>query len=123
MEVTNRFKELHLLDRMPKELWMEVCNIVQEAVTKIIPKKRNARRQNGLSKKVLQIAEKRREVKSKGERERYTQLNEDFQRLERRDKKPFFKKQCKEIGGNKICTLLQIPSRKLEMPRKHFLQR
>ena len=82
-------------------------------------RKRKAERQNGLS-----MAEKRRGVKSKGKRERYTQLNKEFQRFERRDKKPFFKKQCKQIGGNnKICSLLQIPSRKLEMLRKHFLQR
>ena len=77
--VMNRFKELNLVGRVPEELWMEVCNIVQEAMTKTIPKKKKWKKAKWLSEKALQIAEKRREAKGKGERERYTQLNTEFQ--------------------------------------------
>ena len=86
VEVTNRFKGLDLIDRVPEELWMEVHNFVQEAVTKTIPKKKKCKKAKWLSEEVLQIAEKRREVKGKGERERYTQLNAELQRIVRRDK-------------------------------------
>ena len=89
MEVTNRFKELDLIDRVPEELWMEVCNIVQEAVVKTIPKKKKCKNAKWLSEEALQIAEKRRETKGKGEKERYTHLNAEFQIIERRDKKVF----------------------------------
>ena len=78
MVVMNRFKGLDLVDRMPEELWMEVLNTVQEAVTKTIPKKRKCKKAKWLSEKALQIAEERREPKIKGEWERYTQLNGDF---------------------------------------------
>ena len=84
---------------MPEELWTEVHAIVQEAVIKTIPKKRNAKRQNAkkwLSEEALQIAEKRREVKGKGETERSNQLKAEFHRTASRDKKPFFNEQCKE---------------------------
>ena len=74
---------------MPEELWAEVCDIVQEAVIKMIPKKRKCEKAKWLSEEALQIAEKRREAKGKGERERYTQLNVEFQRIIRRDKKAF----------------------------------
>ena len=74
VEVTNRFKGLDLVDRLPEELWTDVCSIVQEAVTKTIPKKRKCNKAKWLSEEALQIAEERREVKSKGEREIYTQL-------------------------------------------------
>ena len=84
--VMNRFKGLDLVDRVPEELWMEVCNIVQEVVTKIIPKKKKCKKEKWLPEEALQIAEKRREAKGKGE-ERYTQLNAEFQRIERREKK------------------------------------
>ena len=97
MEVTNRFKGLDLIDRVPEELWMEVCDIVQEAVIKTTPKKKNWKQAKWLSEEALQIAEKRREAKGKGEKERYTHLNAEFQRTARRDKKPFFSDQCKEI--------------------------
>ena len=97
VEVTKRFKRLDLLDRLPEELWTEVHNIVQEAADKIIPKKKKCKKAKWLSEAALQIAEERREAKSKGERERYTQLNAEFQRIARRDKKPFFNEQCKEI--------------------------
>jgi hypothetical protein len=96
----NRFKGLNLVDRVPEELWMEVHNIVQEVVTKTIPKKQKCKNVKCLSAKVSKIAEKRREAKGKGERERYTQLNADFQRIARRDKKPFLCEQCKEIEEN-----------------------
>ena len=98
VEVTNRFKGLDLVDRVPEKLWTEVCNIVQEAVTRTIPKKKKCKKAKRLSEKALQIAEER-EVKGKGERERYTQLNAGFQRTARRDKKAFLSKQCKEIEG------------------------
>ena len=97
MEVTNRFKELDLIDRVPEELWTEVYDIEQEAVIKTIPKKINAKR---LSAEALQIAEKRREAKGKGEKKRYTHLNAEFQRIARRDKKAFLSDQCKEKEEN-----------------------
>ena len=79
MEVTNIFKGLDLVDRMPEEAWMEVCNIVQEAIIKTIPKKKKCKKAKWFSEKVLQITEKKREVKGNGERERYTQLKAEFQ--------------------------------------------
>ena len=81
---------------MPEELWIEVCNMVQERVIKTIPKKKKCKKAKWLSEQVLQIAEKRREAKGKGEKERYTHLNAEFQRIERRDKKAL-SEQCKEI--------------------------
>ena len=78
MEVTNRFKGLDLIDRVPEELWTEVRDIVQEAVIKTIPKKKKCKKAKWLSEEALQIAEKRREVKGKGERERFTNLNAEF---------------------------------------------
>ena len=77
--VMNKFKRLDLVDRVPKELWMEVHNTVQEVVTKIIPKKKKCKKAKWLSKEALQTAEERREVKGRGEKERYTHLNEEFQ--------------------------------------------
>ena len=100
VEVTNRFKGLDLIDRVPEELWMEVCDIVQEAVIKTIPKKKKCKKAKWLSEEVLQIAVRRREVKSKREKEIYTHLNAEFQRIARRDKKAFFSDQCKEIEEN-----------------------
>ena len=97
VEVTNRFKGLDLIDRVPKELWTEVHDIVQEAGIKTIPKKKNKKKAKWLSEETLQIAEKRREAKGKGEKERYKHLNAEFQRIARRDKKAFFSDQCKEI--------------------------
>ena len=84
---------------MPEELWMEVCNIVQEAVIKIIPKKKQCKKPKWLSEEALQIAVKRREAKSKGEKERYSHLNAEFQRIARRDKKAFLSDQCKKNRG------------------------
>ena len=87
---------------MPEELWMEVCNIVQEAVIKTIPKKKKCKKAKWLSEEALQIAEKRREAKGKGkkQKERYIHLNAEFQRTARRDKKAFLNNQCKEIEEN-----------------------
>ena len=85
---------------MPEELWIEVHNIVQEAVTKTIPKEKKCKKAKWLSGEALKIAEKRRDVKDKGERERYTQLNAEFQKIARRDKKAFLSDQRKEIEEN-----------------------
>ena len=87
VEVTNRFKGLDLMDRVPEELWMEVHDIVQETGIKTIPKKKKCKKAKWLSQEALQIAEKRREVKGKEEKERYTLLNAEFQRITRGDKK------------------------------------
>ena len=89
VEVTNRFKGLDMIDRVPEELWTEVHDSVQEAVIKTIPKKNKYKKTKWLSEEALQIAEKRREAKSKGEKERYTNLNAEFQTTARRDKKSF----------------------------------
>ena len=85
---------------MPEELWMEVRDIVQEVVIKTIPKKKKCKKAKRLSKETLQIAEKRREPKGKGEKERYTHLNAEFQRIARRDRKAFLSDQCKKIEEN-----------------------
>ena len=100
VEVTKRFKELDLIYRVPDELWMEVHDIVQETGIKTIPKKKTCKKAKWLSEEALQISVKRREVKSKREKERYTHLNAEFQRIARRDKKAFFSDQCKEIEEN-----------------------
>ena len=89
------------MDRVPAELWMEVCDIVQEAGIKTIPKIKKCKKAKCLSKKALQIAEKRREVKGKEEKERYIHLNSEFQRIARRDKKTFLSEQCKEMKEKK----------------------
>ena len=100
VEVTNRLKRLDLTDRVPEEIWTEVCDTVQEAVIKTIPKKKKCKKAKWLSEKALQIAEKRREAKGKTEQDRYTHLNTEFQRIARRDKKAFLSNQCKEIEKN-----------------------
>ena len=93
VKVTNRFKGLDRIDRVPEELWMEVHDTVQEADIKSIPKKKKCRRAKWLSEEALQTAMKRREAKGKGEKERYTHLNAEFQRIARRDKKAFLSDQ------------------------------
>ena len=100
VEVRNRFKGLDLIHRVPVELWIEVREIVQEAGIKTIPKKKKCKKAKWLSEEVLQIAEKRRQVKGKGEKGRYTHMNAEFQRIARRDKKAFLSDQCKEIVEN-----------------------
>ena len=94
MEVRNRFKGLDLIDRVPEELWMEVHDIAQEAVIKTISEKKKCKKAKWLSEEALQIVVKRREVKGKGEKQRYIHLNGEFQRIARNDKK------CKEIEEN-----------------------
>ena len=98
--VRNRFRELDLIDRVPDELWMEVHDIVQETGIKTIPKKKKCKKAKWLSEEALQIAVKRRETKSKGEKESYKHLNAVFQRIIHRDKKAFLNDQCKEIEEN-----------------------
>ena len=100
VEVRNRFKGLDLIDREPDELWTELRDIVQETGIKTIPKEKKCKKAKWLSEEALQIAVKRREVKSKGEKERYSHLNAEFQRIARRDKKAFLSDQCKEIEAN-----------------------
>ena len=100
MEVRNRFKGLDLTDRVPNELWMEVCDIVQETEIKTIPMEKKCKEAKWLSEEALHIAVKRREAKSKGEKERYKHLNAEFQRIARWDKKAFLSDQCKEIEEN-----------------------
>ena len=100
MEVRNRFKGPNLIDRVPDELCTEVSDIVQETGIKIIPMEKKCKKAKWLSGEALQIAVKRKEVKSKGEKERYKHLNAEFQRIARRDKKDFLSDQCKQIEEN-----------------------
>ena len=118
VEVTNSFKGREL------EIWTEVHDIVQETEIKTIPMEKKCRKAKWLSGEALQIAVKRREVKSKGEKVRYKHLNAEFQRIARRDKKTFLSNQCKEIEkNNRMGKTIEISSRKLEIPRKNFIQR
>ena len=123
VEVRNRFEGLDLIDTVPDELWLEVCDIVQETGIKTVPKKNKCKKAKWLSKEALQIAVKRREVKGKGEKERYTHLNVEFQRTARREKKAFLSDQCKEIEEKSQWERLEISSRNLEIPREYFMQR
>ena len=112
----NRFKGLDLIDRVPDELWNEVRDIVRETGTKTIPMEKKCKKAKWLSGEALQIAVKRREAISKGEKERYKHLNSEFQRIARRDKKAFLSNQCKEIEEKNRMG-------KLKIPRGHFMQR
>ena len=100
MEVRNRFKGLDRIDRVPDELWTEVHDIVQKAGIKTIPMEKKCKKAKWLSEEALQIAEKRKDTKGKGEKENYTHLNAEFQRLARRDKKAFLSDHCEEIEEN-----------------------
>ena len=122
-EVRNRFKGLDLIDRVPDELWMEVRDIVQETGIKTIPMEKKCKKAKWLPEEALQIAVKRREAKSKGEKERYTHLNAEFQRIARRYKKTILSDQWKEIEGNNRMGKTRDCLRKLEIPREHFMQR
>ena len=126
MEVTNRFKGLHLIDRVPEELWTEVCDIVQETGIKTIPKKKKCEKAKWLSEEALQIAEKRREVKGKVEKERYTHLNAEFQRIARKVK-AFLSNQWKEVEENnrmgKTRDLFKKIRDTIRYQREHFVQR
>ena len=108
---------------MPEELWMEIHDVVQEAVIKTIPKKKKSKKAKWLSEEAFQIAEERREAKGKGEMERYTHLNAELQRIAKRDKKAFLNDECKEMEETIEWERLGISSRKLEIPREHFMQR
>ena len=123
--MTSRLKGLYLIDRVPKDLWTKVPNTVQEVVIKTIPRKKKCKKGKCLPEEVLQIAEKRTEVKGKEEKERYIHLNAEFQRIARRDfLKSFLSDQCKEIEENNIgWERLEMSSRKSEIPREHFMQR
>ena len=104
---------------MPDELWNEVRDIVQDTGIKTIPMEKKCKKAKWLSGEALQIAVKRRELKIKGEKERYKHLNAEFQRIARRDKKAFLSDKCKEIEDNTEWERLEISSRKLEIPREH----
>ena len=124
MEVTNSFTGLDLIDTVPEDLWMKVCDMVQEVGIKNIPKKKKCKKAKWLPEEALQIAEKRRAAKGKGEKERYTHLNPEFKRIARRDKKAFLSDQCEEIEGKKMeWERLEITLRKLEIPMEYFMQR
>ena len=120
VEVTNRFKGLDLIDREPEELWTEFLNTEQEAVTKTIPKKKKCKKAKWLSEEALQIADKRREGKGKGEREIYTDLNAEFQRIARRDKKAFLSNQCGDIEENNRMGMTRDPFKKIRDTKGTF---
>ena len=108
---------------MPEELWMEVHDIVQETGINTIPKKKKCKKAKWLSEEVLQIVANRREIKNKGEKERYTHLNAEFQRIAKRDKKAFLSDECKEIEENNRMGNTRDLFKKLDIPREHFMQR
>ena len=108
---------------MPDELWTEVHDTVQETGIKTIPIEKKCKKAKWLLEEALQIAVKRREAKSRGEKERYTHLNAEFQRIARRAKKAFLSDQCKEIEENNRIGRLEVSLRKLEIPREHFMLR
>ena len=112
-----------MIDRVPEELWTEVHDIVQEVVIKTIAKKNKCKKAKWLSEEALQIAEERRAAKGKGEKERYTHLNAEFQRAARRYKKAFLNDQCKEIEENNRVGKTRDLFKKIEIPREHFMQR
>ena len=106
-------KGLELIDRVPDELWMKVPDIVQETGIKTIPKKKKCKKAKWLVERAIQIAVKRREAKSKGEKERYTHLNAEFRRISRRDKKAFLRDQCKKIEGKNRMRKTRDPYKKI----------
>ena len=108
---------------MPDELWNEVRNIVQETGIKTIPKKKKCKKAKWWSEEALQIAVKRREVKSKGEKKRYTHLSAEFQRIARRDKKAFLSDQCKEIEENNTIGKTRDLFKKIRDTKEYFMQR
>ena len=122
MEVTNRFKRLDLIDRVPEELWTEIHDIVQEAGIKTIPKKKKCKKAKWLSDKGLQIAEKR-EAKVRGDKERYNHLNAEFQRIARRDNKAFLSDQCKEIEENNRMGKTRDVIKKIGHTKRTFQER
>ena len=123
MEGTNRFKGLDLIDRVPEELWTEVHDIVQEAVIKTNHKKKICKKAKWLSEEALEIAVKRREAKSKGEKKRYAHLNAEFQRIARKDKKAFLSDKCKEIEESNRMGKTRDLFKKIRDTKEHFMQR
>ena len=123
VEVRNRFKGLDLIDRVLDELWNEVRDIVQETGTKIIPMEKKCKKEKWLSGEALQIAVQRREMKRKGEKERYKHLNAEFQRIARRDKKAFLRDQCKEIEENNRMGKTRDLFKKIRDTKEHLMQR
>ena len=121
-EVTNRFKGLDLIERVLEVLWKEVHNTVQEAVIKAIPKKKKCKGAKWLSEEALPITEKRREAKGRGEKETYTHLNAEFQRIAKRDK-AFLGDQCKETEENKGMGKTRDLFMKIRDTKEHFMQR
>ena len=122
VEVRNRFKGLDLIDRVPDELWNEVCDMVQETGIKTIPMEKKCKTAKWLSGEALQIAVKRREAKSKGEKERYKHLNAEFQRIARRDKKAFLSDKCKETEENNRMRKTRDLFKKIIDTKEHFMQ-
>ena len=120
VEVRNRFKGLDLIDRVPDELWTEVRDIVQETGIKTIPMEKKCKKAKWLSQEALQIAVERRE--SKGEKERYTYVNAEFQRIARRDKKAFLNDQCKEIEENNRMGKTRDLFKKIRVTKGTFMQ-
>ena len=120
MEVRNRFKGLDLIDRVPDELWTEVRDIVQETGIKTIPKEKKCKKAKWLSEEALKIAVKRREAKSKGEKERYKHLNAELQRTARRDKKAFLSNQYKEIEEKNRMGKTRDPFKKIRDTKGTF---
>ena len=123
MVLRNRFKGLDLIDRVPKELWTEVCDIVQEAGVKIISKEKKCKKAKWLPEEALQIAVKRIEAKGKGEKKEYTHLNAEFQRIARRGKKAFLGDQDKEIDGNNRMGKSRDLFKKIRDTKGTFMQR
>ena len=119
----NRFKGLGLIDGVPEELWTEFHDIVQETGIKTIPKKKKCKKSKWLSEEALQIAEKRREVKRKGEKEKYTHLNAEFHRIAKRDKKVLLSDQCKEIEETNRTGKTRDLFQTIKTPREHSMQR
>jgi len=120
VEVRNRFKGLHLIDRLPDELWTKVRDILQETGIKTIPMKKKCKKAKWLSEEALQIVVKRREEKSKAEKERYKHQNAEFQRIARRDKKAFLSDQCKEIEENNRMGKTRNLFKKIRDPKGTF---
>ena len=120
----NRFKGLDLIDRVPDELWNEVRDIVQKTGIKTIPMEKKCKKAKWLSGEAVQITVKRREAKSKGEKERYKHLNAEFQRIARRDKKGFLSNQCKEIEeNNRMGKTRNLFKKIMRYQGEHFIQR
>ena len=122
-DYTESTDQFDLIDRVPDELWNEVCDIVQDTGIKIIPMEKKCKKVKPLCGEGLQISVKRREAKSKGEKDRYKHLNAEFQRIARRDKKAFFSDQCKEIEENNRMGKTRDLFKKIRDTREYFMQR